>query len=308
MQTLSNYIIENSQHSTHLTLSHPVVEGVNNRDIDKALNLIKSFLQKRNIYILPTIEMVNVDKFNIFLVCAFTQDNKGCAFMWKRESTTDLYAVMFTSDFDKCYAALNAKEIVDWDCFVQLKGAPIVRVLQLVSEVMKGKIDMSTASLNTIIRDAQVWESIDGGSADDPIISALEKKKRSLYAKIRNWGQRGLDTSGVQVEYNDARNQLADARVSVKKNVTVKPVLDKDIERFEKRFNDEGMENIAPHIMPETLSTESKEKAVIHLKKLAEQNIVVNIKNFVLCAKLFQSNAPRAAIEKRIYNQLTLGL
>lgn len=233
-------------------------ESVNNRDIDKAMNAVSAFLKKRGIYTLPTIEVANVEGFAVYMVCAFTSDNKGCAFMWRREDVSSLHGVMFSSDFDTCYAAINTNNMVSWDSYVQLKGASIVRAIQLVADVMKGKTGMDTASLNKAIRDAQIWESVESEmdnlitedneceglkdiivESDDAVIKALEKKKQSLYMKIRNTTKKGGDVTDLQTQYDAIKAELQDARISVKANVKVSPVADPAIQKMEDRFEEE---------------------------------------------------------------------
>jgi hypothetical protein len=65
---------------------------------------------------------------------------------------------------------------------------------------------------------------------------------------------------------------------------------------------------LSPHICPETLTPESKERALEYLNKLAESGapMEISIRSFTLVAKLYLSNAPENAIERRIREQMKL--
>ena len=223
-------------------------ESINNRDINNAINKVSGFLKKRGIYTLSTVEQATVEGDAVYMVYAFNQNNKGCAFVWKRGESTSLDSVMFTSDFDACYTSVAYEESAKWDCYVQLKGASIVRVIQMVADVMSGRIQMTTSSLNKAIRDAQIWESSGGTQdmiteSDDPIIKDLEKKKMATYMKLRSWKKKGnksdSEIAELEAELENIKDQLNDARISIKGNVAVIPTPNKEVQKIESRFAEE---------------------------------------------------------------------
>lgn len=66
------------------------------------------------------------------------------------------------------------------------------------------------------------------------------------------------------------------------------------------------IESIAPKIMPGILSQNSKEQAMEYLRELAGKGapVELSIRSFTLCAGLFNSDAPVAAIKRRIAEQM----
>ncbi len=239
---LSSYLNE----YCHASIGRDTIfENIKNRDIDKAIKLMGDFLKKRNIYTIPVIEIVNVGTFASFMVLAFTNNNTGCAFVWRREDTAYIHEILFTKDFDTAYANISNHESAEWDIDVQLKGASVARTLQLVSDVLTGKTGMDKASLNKAVRDAQIWESETDelentiNESTDPVIANIERKKNSLYQRIRDKKKKGLDTSDLEKEYEELKQQLIDARVSVKQGTKVTPITDPVVKKIESRFFEE---------------------------------------------------------------------
>lgn len=65
---------------------------------------------------------------------------------------------------------------------------------------------------------------------------------------------------------------------------------------------------LSPKIKPDVLSKESKEKALAYLQELADKKVPmeISIRSFTLVAGLYSSNAPEAAIQRRIREQMKL--
>lgn len=63
---------------------------------------------------------------------------------------------------------------------------------------------------------------------------------------------------------------------------------------------------IAPHIMPDLLSQEAKDKALAFLQRLVDEGapVEISIRSFTTVAKRYMSNAPERAIERRIREQM----
>jgi len=226
-----------------------VFEGIRNTDIEKALKAISGFLYKRKVYTIPAIEAATEDGETIFMVYAWTQSNKGCAFCWRRGDTSTINSICFTNDFDKTYAAFLQGIDVNWDVEIALKGASIVRAIQLVADVLNGRVGMDKVALNKVVRDAQIWESVedmeglDGiiieKKGDDAVMDELKRKKDNLYMKIRQREKRGHDVSDLQAEYDKLKAEYDEARVSIRKDVKMSPIQDPTEKRIEDRFEEE---------------------------------------------------------------------
>jgi hypothetical protein len=243
MSNLSQYLKKNCYKPI---TRGPIFESIRNVDVEKALKSIENILRKRNVYLIPAIEAAHISDATCFVVFGYNNDNKGCAFVWERSNTTQLRSVCFTDDFDKSFVAFTDNTPFKWNVDLVLKGASIVRAVQLVADVMSGKIPMTTAALNKAVRDAQIWESQEEMEAsliyeasDDQIIRNLETQKSRLYRRIRDWNKAGKDTTQLEKEYEDIKRELFDARTSVRANVAMNPINDPSIQKMEQRFEEE---------------------------------------------------------------------
>lgn len=239
---LSTYLNKNC----YQPISRGIYESVRNTDIEKTLGSVNSFLKKRGVYIIPAIEVVDLDGKNSYVVFAFSNDNHGCSFNWLRGDTASLSSICFTSDFDTLYSNMHSGIPFKWDVEVQLKGASVVRALQLVADVMKGKISMNTSALNKAVRDAQIWESCESEEmqdfiteAQDDVIKDLTRQKDNLYQRLKSWEKSGKDITDLQRQYDDLKRQLEDARFAVRQNVVMKPIEDPAIAKMQARFEEE---------------------------------------------------------------------
>lgn len=236
-----------------------VNESVRIRDIEKAITLIQKFLLKRDIYPYKfTLPLNKEGKVN-FGVLSWNNKNYGVCFCWERDNTAQISSLLFTKDFDNLIlnwtgdSAANFK----WEVAVECKGASMVKICQLVDDVMNGRIGMTAADINKNIKDYQLWESESEEEAtiienlktkllvslneasNDPVIRDLEKKKTALYMKIRNWKKSNKDVSSLQQQYDDIVKQLADARVAVKAGLQTTLQKDSDIEKIQQDFEED---------------------------------------------------------------------
>lgn len=221
-------------------------ESVRSRDIEKAINLMTSYLKKRKIYTIPMIHEMSVEGKPKLGVYVFNTKEEGALFVWDLSDAAQIETVMFTGDFNKAYnAAYNNGEFT-FDVLVQAKGANTVQMLKLVEAVLTGKTPMTATSIRAQIKDAQLFESRVAISPSDkiiteekdPAIADLERRRLNIYHRIRNYKKKGKDVADLQAEYDEIAKQLADARVSVRSNVTVSSVTDNDVESAQDFFED----------------------------------------------------------------------
>lgn len=230
------------------SFSNILTEGVQSRDINKAQALIRSYLVKSKIYTMPITVPVIVDGERCQLVECFQPDrNLGAAFIWNMGDTRQIKAVGFTSDFNEHHVELTASAIREgkvlpvWEVYVESKGTNVVQMCKLVQKVLTGKVDMTVAAVREEIMDSQLFESVEEmvtEASDDRLINDLVKRRNSIYHKIRNLNKKGADVTSLQDEYNEITKQLAEARTSIRSNVSAKPVADPDLEKAEANFQE----------------------------------------------------------------------
>ena len=239
---LSSYIRESVGSMTS------IFEGIRNRDIEKAIGLMSSYLKKRKIYTIPRIHEMSIDGKPKLGVYVWTEKNEGALFIWTLAESSQVETVLFTKDFDASYVSSVHGESFTFDVLVDAKGANTVQMLKLVEAVLTGKIAMSQNPIRAHIKDAQLFESAVPASnrmineETDPHIASIEKRKRQIYNKIRNMKKSGKDANEIadyEAQYAAISQELADARLSVKSNVTVTTKPNADIEKIQDFFEEE---------------------------------------------------------------------
>lgn len=242
---LSEFIAENAGHIHAVEI---INEGIRSRDIEKAIKLMSSYLNKRKIYTIPSIHSVSVDGRNKLAVYVYNEAGEGALFVWDLAESAQVETVLFTRDFTSAYATTvnpdSAKHT--YDVCVQAKGTNTVQICKLVEKVLTGKVRMNDAEIRAEIRDAQLFESAEEDDeviteAKDPYLADLEKQKNTLYRKLRNakMGGKVSLVASLQAQYDDLVARLADARVSVSKNVMVTATIDKGVEEVQDYFEEE---------------------------------------------------------------------
>ena len=218
-----------------------ISEAVRSRDIEKAIGLISSYLRKRKIYTLPEIRDLSVDRQRKLGVMVWTDKNEGACFIWDLGMSAQIETVLFTKDFDSANVAWVNNDTFDWDLEVQAKGANTVQMCKLVEKVLSGKVAMTTNAVRNEIQDAQLFESVVTEANQDDIIRALVKRRDNVAARLSYAKSRGntAKQEALQKEYDDLRKQVADARLSIRPNVSTTLRCEPDVDTYEDQFEEE---------------------------------------------------------------------
>ena len=218
-----------------------ISEAVRSRDIEKAIGLISSYLRKRKIYTLPEIRDLSVDRQRKLGVMVWTDKNEGACFIWDLGMSAQIETVLFTKDFDNANVAWVNNDTFDWDLEVQAKGANTVQMCKLVEKVLSGKVAMTTNAVRNEIQDAQLFESVVVEASQDDIIRDLVKRRDNVAARLSYAKSRGntAKQEELQKEYDDLRKQVADARLSIRPNVSTTLQCEPDVDTYEDQFQEE---------------------------------------------------------------------
>lgn len=221
-------------------------ESVRSRDIEKAIGLMTSYLKKRKIYTVPVIHEMSIDGKPKLGVYVFNANEEGALFVWDLAQSAQVETVMFTKNFNEAYNAAYNNGQFTFDVLIEAKGANTVQMLKLVDSVLTGKTKMAVSDIYNQIKDAQLFESVVLSEkskaiteAKDPHLADLERKKANMYQRIRDAKKKGRDFSDLQSQYDEIVKELAEARVSVRPNVTVSSTTDADVEKAQDFFEDE---------------------------------------------------------------------
>ena len=203
-----------------------VAEAIKNRDIEKALGLIKNYLRKKGVYTIDEVRQMSLDGKHYFIVTVFNDEGYGACICWERNDSSSIAAVSFTKNFDGLIASLNDpnSKTFAFDVYAQMLGANTMKCVQLIANVMNGKVGMDTRSISDAIHAYKMYESENGTYhgilIKEDVLDDLEKQRRKVYMKIRNDRAKGRDVSDLEVQLNDIKAQMDAVRTKVKGNVT----------------------------------------------------------------------------------------
>jgi hypothetical protein len=204
-----------------------IFEGIRSRDIEKAKELIKKYLEKRKIYTIPITATVRVDGKTKQIVQVYNDKYEGAAFVWDIANTSQIEAVAFTKDYLNAYSTLFYPDTChNYEVYVLAKGANTVKMMRVVEDVLKGKVKMNVADIRERLRGAQLFESLVVEASDDPVLAGLKRQKQSMYHKLRDWKNKGKNVDDLQKQYDELCAKIDDARLSVRPNVTVTSATD----------------------------------------------------------------------------------
>ena len=218
---------------------------VRNRDVEKAITLISKYLRKNRIYTIPLNYEFAVDGSKKLGVYCFNEKNEGAMFVWSLGSTSQIEAVGFTADFNQCVVSLHHPgDTTVFDVYVESKGANTIQMCKVVAAVLTGETKMTVGAVREYIHDAQIFESSNNPIAnitesDDAILKDLKRKKNNLYQRINDWKRKGKPYQDLQAEYDELCAKIADARTTIRSNVSVAAVADKEIEEAQSFFEEE---------------------------------------------------------------------
>ena len=216
-----------------------VNEAIRSRDIEKAINLISSYLVKRKIYTMPTIRDLTERGKRKLGVIVFNEKDQAACFVWDLGSSAQIESVLFTGQFHNMYTAWRNNEKFTWEAEVQAKGANTVQMCKLVGMALSENI-LDVNALRRKIQDAQLFESLVVEAGDD-LIDKLKKDRSRIAVKLSNAKKKG-DTRKIedlQAEYDEIAKRISDARLSVKPNVTTQLQEDPEVDSLEDMFEEE---------------------------------------------------------------------
>lgn len=241
--SLSEFIME--------SVPQLMCESIRQRDIEKAIKLISSYLNKRKIYTTKYIREFSIDGQARLGVTVWNEKDQGACFVWAMGDTAHIEQVLFTSQSNLMDIVWMSGEPTQfkWDVQVLAKGANLVQVCKLVEGVLSGRVAMTTQAINAELKDAQLFENLkeeDATKAEeilevskDPVIADLERRRSNMYMKLKEWSKKGKDTSGLQAEYDALKAELDAARLQVKANVMSTMNADKEINNLQAQFEEE---------------------------------------------------------------------
>ena len=201
-----------------------VNEAVSNANFSKAIDLIKSYLRKNNIF--TRTEAINVDVEGTRYYGCFTYSCKtfnGAYFLWHQGGSTELDAVLFTSDAAKNLNIMLNGGSMNFDVDCEVRGTSLAKLLPLVADIINKKVKMNPDQIRKWFDDNALYESLEEDMVSEAQDDLAEVRKRINYlkSKIKAWEQRGKDTSEMQEEIKTLEAKRNNLMVNVRTNVNV---------------------------------------------------------------------------------------
>lgn len=222
-----------------------VLEGIRIKDLPRAVQLIKSYLQKRNIYTAKASIPVYYGDTSYLLTWSFVDKGQGCAWLWDADMDRKSLApahVLFSNDINKTISSLAGDDFdtASFEFGIATNGASVPTVLKLVENVLTGKIKMSASDVEKAIKDAKVFECSAEDLDDLEFLITEEKDERqkrmqTLRNQIRYRKNKGEDASDLEKELE---------KLKITKSPKVKAEPDPELDTIQDEF--EELERATP--------------------------------------------------------------
>lgn len=213
--------------------SHILTEAIRNRDIEKALKVIRNYLNRKGVYLIEDIIQFNQEGKSYFVLAGFNDEGMGCTIQWDRGDSSAISAISFTKDFDAMISCMTSPktENFKFDVWCQILGANTAKCIELIADVMNGKVDMDFRSIATVIKDYNMYEDqeeLNSNLITEDRLAELTKKRKSLYHIIRYNKRMGKDLGDLEDQYAEIKKEIEDIRTNVKPNsiATITPELE----------------------------------------------------------------------------------
>lgn len=212
-----------------------VNEGIRNRDVEKAQQLMSRLLQKHKIYTIFGMQEFNIDGKRRYGVWSFTDKNEGALMLWNLADTSYIDSIVFTDDFDAAHVLSygDGKTPFNANVHVTMNGANTIQACKLIISVLTGETPMKAGDILSFIKDARIFESVVNES---DAFADLKRKRDNLSVRISSYKKKGKDYTELQQQYDEIRAALAEARTQAKPNVRVIPTVGADVEKYDDMF------------------------------------------------------------------------
>lgn len=191
-----------------------VNEAVSSASFAPAMETIKAYLKKNNIFTHDDMKDVSVEGTKYYGYYAFSvKNNTGVYFLWRMSNNAaEIDGLMFTKDGQKAYADLTIGGRTKFDFGCDVNGISLVKILPFVVDVLNKKLPMNEKPVRKWFADNNLYESLNSHNgvfvceAED--IEDVRRRINNLSTKIGEWKRKGKDVSELESE----REQLCQMR------------------------------------------------------------------------------------------------
>lgn len=208
-----------------------ITESISNANFGRAYELINRYLEKYGIHTMKILDEVNIDgKWNYTSALAFNAiPNTGCLLIWKSDSSyTDLYAASFYDNAAELLFAQQEGLKCKSKCTLYTADLSYAKILPIIKGVLEGEIKMDKSALAKYL-DSDIIEESEG-------VDALIKQRMRLQSKLYAAKKSGRDTSSIEQELDNVRQQISAARAGGSSIATFHK--DKELDEVEAEFEE----------------------------------------------------------------------
>lgn len=220
-----------------------VNEAVSSASFSTAMETIKSYLKKNNIFTHDDMKDVSVEGTKYYGYYAFSvKNNTGVYFLWRMsDNAAEIDGLMFTKDGQKAYADLTIGGRTKFDFGCDVNGISLVKILPFVVDVLNKKLPMNEKPVRKWFADNNLYESLHGHNgvfvceAED--IDDIRRRINNLSTKIGEWKRKGKDVSELESEREQLCQMRDEIALQIRTNATVDVMGDmNEIEAQEEEF------------------------------------------------------------------------
>ena len=207
-------------------MTNTVNEAVANASFQEAMETIKSYLRKYDIFMRADITNMSVDGIKYYGYFAYScKTNNGCYFLWKQGSSTELDGLMFTTKAPEVLFYLTNGGNMKFDVSCNVNGVPLVQLLPMVKDVVNRKVRMNPKDVSKWFAEHNLWESLQEGKGffvvNEDNIDVLRKQRFSIKTKINTLKRQGRDYTDLQAEFDEIDRRYQEAKLGVRGGANV---------------------------------------------------------------------------------------
>lgn len=221
-----------------------VNEAISGANFKQAVDIIKQYLKKNNIFVHDDMQNVSVDGTAYYGYYTFSVKNgTGAYFLWRMSNgVSEIDGIMFTKDGQKAYMDLTVGGRTKFDFGCDVNGVSLAKLLPFVADVLNRKIPMKEPQVRKWFKDNNLYESLTVPTGIFTINEAedlddIRRRINNLSTKIGEWRRKGKDVASLEQE----RDQLCQIRdelaLQCRTNISVEAYGDiQEIEAQEEEF------------------------------------------------------------------------
>lgn len=228
-------------------------EAIQNKDFDRAKEVIKSYFGKKGVWHFPGLDEVKADGGDFVANFVFSPSTDiGAYLFWKKSGSADIDAVGFFNDAQETLSLYSTGHVEKFRGNIYIQNHEsvdlnITQAVKLVADVVSGQTGLSKEGIirwlvdnNIIAESVTEAEEVNEASALD-----LKKERDKARRQLRKAELAGdeAEIQRLQSEYDRLNREFGAAkanigRTPVKENVTIMLKPDQEVEKLQAEFEE----------------------------------------------------------------------